>query len=53
MYDLISNFLDVIYLEWRSKLIGVGTDGASSMTGVLKGVTTRLENDAQYGLYRV
>ena len=41
MYDLISKFLDVICSEWCSKLIGVCTDGASSMTGVLKGVTTR------------
>ena len=53
MHKLISNFLDVICSEWRSKLIGVGMDGASSMTGALKGVTTRLEKDAQYEIYRV
>ena len=53
MHKLVTNFLDVVYPEWRGKLMGVGIDGASSMTGALKGVTTRLENDAQHGLYRV
>ena len=53
MHKLISNFLDVICSEWHSKLIGVGTDGASSMTGALKGVTIRLEKDAQHEIYRV
>src|SRR5205814_742047 len=53
MHKLICNFLDVICSEWRSKLIGMGTDGASSMTGALKGVTTRLEKDAQHEIYRV
>ena len=53
MHTLISNFLDVICLKWCGKLIGVGTDGASSMTEALKDVSTRLEKDAQYRLYRV
>ena len=36
MHKLVTNFLDVVCPEWRGKLIGVGTDGASSMTGALK-----------------
>ena len=51
MHKLISNFLDILCSEWRSKLIGMGTDGARSMTGALKGVTTRLEKDAQHEIY--
>ena len=53
MHQLISHFLDIICTEWRGKLIGVGTDGASSITGALKGIATRLENDAQHRIYRV
>ena len=51
MHKLVTNFLDIVCPEWHGKLIGVGTDGTSSMTGALKGITTRLENDAQHGLY--
>src|SRR5436190_14365339 len=33
MSNLISNFLDIVCSDWRVKLIGVSTDGASVMTG--------------------
>ena len=52
MRQLISNFLDIIYIECHGKLISVGTDNASSMMGTLKGVATRLENDAEHRIYR-
>ena len=43
MSNLISNFLDIICSNWCAKLIGVSTDGASVMTGPVKGVATRIE----------
>jgi hypothetical protein len=33
-------------------LIGVGSDGASSMTGHTRGVPPRIENAAEYKMYR-
>src|SRR5579859_4721420 len=42
MFNLVDKFLNIICLNWRGKLISVGSDGANSMTGHLKGVVTRL-----------
>jgi hypothetical protein len=53
MYNLISEFLEIICPEWRAKLIGAGSDGASSMTGHIRGAVTRIENAAEYKIYRV
>ena len=43
MSNLISNFLDIVCSDWRVKLIGASTDGASVMTGPVKGVATCIE----------
>ena len=53
MSNLISNFLDIVCSDWRVKLIGVSTDGASVMTGPVKGVATRIEKEATHKIYRV
>ena len=53
MFQLVSNFLNVICLQWCARLISVGTDGASSMIGSLKGVVTRIEKEIKHKLYRV
>jgi len=53
MLKLITDFLDVVCPSWRSKLVSVSTDGASSMTGPSKGVVTRLEKEALHKIYRV
>jgi hypothetical protein len=42
MFNLISRILDIVCRRWRSQLIGVAADGASSMTGKFQGVVTRL-----------
>ena len=52
MFNLVNKFLNIICLNWRAKLIGVGSDGANSMTGHLKCVVTCLEQEAVFKLYR-
>jgi hypothetical protein len=51
MFNLVDKFLNILCLNWRGKLISVGSDGANSMTGHLKGVVTRLEHEAMFKLY--
>lgn len=53
MFNLVDKFLNIICPNWRGKLIGVGSDGANSMTGHLKGVVTRLEHEAVFKMYRI
>src|SRR5204863_5221749 len=53
MFNLVSDFLGVICSQWRGKLLGVGTDGASSMTGHVRGVATRIEQAIEHKFYRV
>jgi hypothetical protein len=42
IFNLITKFMDALYSKWRSKLIGVLTDGENIMTGCHAGVVTRL-----------
>jgi hypothetical protein len=54
MFLLISEFLDVICSSWRSKLIGIATDGTSSMTGRVSGVVSRIHRECfTDSVYRV
>jgi len=53
MSNLVARFLDIVCSDWRAKLIGVSTDGASAMTGPVKGVATRIEKEAKYKIYRI
>ena len=53
MSNLVFDFLDIVCPDWRAKLIGVSTDGASVMTGSVKGVATRIEKEAKYNIYRI
>src|SRR6266496_111834 len=41
MYNLVARFLDVLSPVWRSKLIGLSSDGAPVMTGEYNGVITQ------------
>ena len=52
IFNLVSTFLDIVCPNWRSKLIGIGSDGANVMTGHMQGVVTRLEQQVQGKLYR-
>ena len=53
MYDLASTALDNLAPDWRSRIISVTTDGASSMTGQYRGVASRFAQSALPGFYRV
>lgn len=51
MFNLISTFLDIVCPYWRAKLIGVGSNGANTMTGHLRGVVTQIEHQVEYKMY--
>jgi hypothetical protein len=53
MFNLLATLLDSLVLDWRNQLIGVTSDGASSMTGLYRGVFTRLQRVAITGFYRL
>ena len=45
MYELFSNLFDILDTLWKSKLVGITTDGARNMTGCHRGVVTRIQNE--------
>ena len=53
MFLLIVKFFDALLSNWKGKLIGISSDGASNMTGAFPGVVTRLQQLALPGLYRI
>jgi hypothetical protein len=53
MFNLTSTALDHLVPHWRSRIISVTTDRASSMTGQNRGVASRLGNVALPGFYQV
>ena len=53
MFLLVSRFLDALNPNWRSKLLSVASDGASSMLGRFQGIVTRLDNVCLGGFYRI
>ncbi|KAG7338215.1 hypothetical protein IV203_031377 [Nitzschia inconspicua] len=52
-YDLIVETMNVLAPDWRHQLIGVTTDGASTMTGCIQGTCTRLSNECHGNIFRV
>jgi hypothetical protein len=53
IFNLITKFMDAFYSKWRSKLIGVSTDGENTMTGHHAGVVTRLVACAANNMLRI
>jgi hypothetical protein len=53
--DCVIKVLDALYSEWRTKLIGVSTDGAGNMTGHNIGFSALLRNESKCkdAFYRV
>ncbi|KAG7345617.1 hypothetical protein IV203_033148 [Nitzschia inconspicua] len=49
-YDLIVETMNVLAPDWRHQLIGITTDGASTMTGCIQGTCTRLSNEC-HGIF--
>lgn len=52
-YDLVVKTLDVLAPDWRHQLIGITTDGASTMTGSIQGTVTRLSTECRGSIFRV
>ena len=54
MYKLFNNLFIILDPLWKSKVIGVTTDGAASMTGWHCGVVIRIQNEVlPEGFYRI
>jgi hypothetical protein len=53
IFNLIAKFMDVLYIKWRAKLIGVSTDGKNAMMGCHAGVVIRLVDCADNDVLRI
>lgn len=53
IFEHICQFLDVLCVPWRNKLIGVSSDGTANMTGRLSGTVTRFLEVCLPHCYRV
>ena len=51
MFLIIVMFFDALLINWKGKLIGISSDGASNMTGAFSGEVTHLQKMALPGLY--
>jgi len=52
-YNLVVKAFDVLVPDWRHKLIGVSSDGASAMTGCIQGTVTRLQQESHHSIFRI
>ncbi len=50
--NLVVSVLDVLAPNWRHQLIRIATDGASTMTGSIKGTCTRLSKECHLRIFR-
>ena len=48
-----ADFFNALSDNWKEKLIGISSDGASNMSGRFSGVVTRLHQVSVQGCYRV
>ena len=53
LFQLNVMFFDALLINWKGKLIGISSDGASNMTGAFSSVVTCLQNLALPGLYHI
>ena len=53
MFALTGKILDVLRQNWKDKIIGVATDGASNMTSCHVGVVTQIERVSNKGFFRI
>jgi hypothetical protein len=53
MFDVLVQFLNAFYPQWRDILVDSSTDGARPMTGRLRGLSTRLEQCSSAKLIRI
>jgi hypothetical protein len=52
-FELVCSVLNVIAPNWKYRLIGIATDGASAMTGCISGTCTRLARECYAPLFRI
>jgi hypothetical protein len=52
-FNLTVRFLDNIAPTWQHKLIGIAGDGASTMTGCICGVVSRLCRECDSDVFRI
>lgn len=52
-FNLAAKFLSHIAPTWQKKLIGIASDGASTMTGCVRGVVSRLCRDCDSDVFRI
>jgi hypothetical protein len=53
MFELLSDSLSALDPDWKMKIVGITTNGATSMTGVRKGIVSRIQAIVAKGLIRV
>ena len=53
MFDVASRVLENLVPDWRSRIVSIAMDGASSMTGQYRGIASRFANAALPGFYQV
>jgi hypothetical protein len=53
MFKLLYDSLSALDPNWKMKIVGITTDDAASMTGVRKGIISRIQAIAVKGLIRV
>jgi len=53
VFNMISNFMDALYNKWRTKLIGMSTDGKNTMTGWHVSVVTRIVMCAKHKVLQI
>jgi hypothetical protein len=53
IFSMLAKFLDALYSKWRSKLIGMSSDGENTMTGRHAGLVTRIVACAENPVLRI
>ena len=52
-FNLVVTLLDVLAPNWRHQLIGIAIDGASSMTGCIKGTSACLTKECHSQIFQI
>ncbi|RHY03057.1 hypothetical protein DYB25_011238 [Aphanomyces astaci] len=53
IFNMLVKFLDALYPPWRTKLIGMSSDGENTMTGRHRGLVTRIVATAENPVLRI
>ncbi|CAK9194722.1 unnamed protein product [Sphagnum troendelagicum] len=53
VFNMINKFMDVLYSKWRTKLIGMLTDGENTMIGWHVSVMTRIVVCVEHKVLRI